>query len=443
MNANAPGRQHAIVMGGGIAGLLAARVLADHFRRVTVLEKDSCPVDGVPRAGVPQGRHIHILLPQGARVLDRLFPGKLVELTDRGAKRFDYGKSRFYVVGTWLPRVDTDLHSFAQTRPLLEESIRRWVNGMANIATVYEVQNSALLRCKSSSRMAGVEYERGGKHEELHAELVIDATGRSTRLPRWLSENGFGNVRETSVGIDLGYATGCFRVPQNVLPDHPMLYIVGPPPHQKRVGVVFQVEDGIVFGGLGGYHGDHPPADRAGFLAFAQSLNQPHVFNVLSQSELCGPIVQFRIPAAVRRSYLSVRNFPDGLLPIGDAICSLDPAFGQGMTMAALEAETLSQSLAENGTIHSTLRRQYLRRVDDCLDVAWDLSCGENFKYSQTTGRRPVGFPITRRYRDFLTTSNDPRVLAKIYKVITLTAPPHSILRPDLAFRALMSKISR
>jgi flavin-dependent dehydrogenase len=272
--------------------------------------------------------------------------------------------------------------------------------------------------------------------ETLRADLVIDATGRNTRLPRWLTEHGFPAVPESSVGFDLGYATGRFRVPARVLPDHPMLYIVGRPPHETRVGVVLQVEGGQVYGGLAGYQGDHPPQDLPGFLAFARSLIQPDVFHVLSQSELVSPIVRYRIPASIRRHYAKAKRFPTGILPIGDAVCSFDPAFGQGMTVAAMESQALDDCLS-SGSGGEALTRQYLRRIDAAIEVAWEQSCGENFKYPATTGARPWLFPVMRRFKDRIVTCGDPEVVGEFYKVVCLTAPPKILLHPRVVARAL------
>jgi 2-polyprenyl-6-methoxyphenol hydroxylase-like FAD-dependent oxidoreductase len=434
-------RGHAAVMGASVAGLLAARALAEHFEKVTVLEKDACPADGAPRGGVPQGRHTHILLPAGARVLEKFFPGRLAELLRDGARKFDYGLSQFYVSGMWLPRVAANLEAFAQTRPFLEQRLRRWVSELPNVRIVYQTNAIAPLLDAANAHVTGLEIaEAGGARKQLSADLLVDATGRHSRIPAWLAEKGFGELPETNVGIDLGYATGLFEIPADALPDHPMLYIVGPPPEKTRVGVVFQVENGIAYGGLAGYHGDYPPAELDAFLSFAKSLSQPHVFDVLSRAKLCTPIAQFRIPTAVRRHYRRMTRFPAGILPLGDAICSLDPAFGQGMTAAALEAEALSRCLSQ-GLQDEALTRAYLRAVDACLDAPWMLCCAENFKYPQTTGPRPLSFGATRLYMNLLTTSGDPVVLAQIYKVLTLTAPPRSLSRPDLALRALRRAI--
>jgi 2-polyprenyl-6-methoxyphenol hydroxylase-like FAD-dependent oxidoreductase len=358
-----------------------------------------------------------------------------------GAKPFDYGQSQLHVHGTWLPRVKTALVALAQTRPFLEHRLRRWISEIPNVEVIYQASVSAPVLDSSGARVTGVEvYLRGeSRRQTVPADLVVDATGRSTGLLRWLSEKGFGSVPEVRIGINLGYATGRFRVPERLLPDSPLLYLVGPPPRAAKVGVVFQVEDGIVFGGMGGYHGDHPPADLDGFLNFAKGLSQPHIFDVLSRAELRSPIERFMIPASIRRHYRQMRGFPSGLLPIGDAICRLDPAFGQGMSIAAFEAGVLARCLqGRRNDFGRQFQQEYFRGVNAVLDVAWDLSSRENLKYPQTTRPRPWTFPLASRYMQFLVTAGDPCVMAELYKVISLTADPAIALRPSLAVRALL-----
>jgi 2-polyprenyl-6-methoxyphenol hydroxylase-like FAD-dependent oxidoreductase len=424
------GREHAIVMGAGIAGLLAARALSPHFKRVTVVDRDALPETPAPREGVPQGKHIHVLLPGGLGAVDRLFPGCVAELLENGAQPFDYGQSQFYFTGKWMPRIPTGLNTLAQTRPFLEHHMRRWVGELPNVEIVH-ANVSALLWDSSRERVLGI----AASHAELPSDLVIDATGKNSRLPRWLAEEKFPLVAETKVGIDLGYATGCFRIPDRLRPAHPMLYIVGPPPHQTRVGVRVLVEGGVVYGGMGGYHGDHPPSDLQGFLEFARSLSQPDVFDVLSHCELISPIARYRIPSANRRHYARMQRFPRGVLPLGDSVCNFDPVFGQGMAVTALEAEALADSLHRHGAAEDAVRKEYFRRIESVIEVAWDMCAGENFKYPQTTGRRPLLFELTRRYKDRVTTCEDPSVVHDVYRVSALTASPRILLRPGVVAR--------
>jgi 2-polyprenyl-6-methoxyphenol hydroxylase-like FAD-dependent oxidoreductase len=218
MSPGANWRQHAIVMGAGIAGLLAARALSPHFRKVTVLDRDALPATPAPREGVPQGKHIHVLLPGGLGALERSFPGRTAELIRNGAQPFDYGLSQFYIVGRWMPRIQTGLNTLAQTQPFLEHHIRRWIGEIPNVEIVHDTKVSALLWDSSGRRVRGVAANRAGSNVQLPSDLLIDATGRNTRLPRWLAEGGYPPVPETRVGIDLGYATGCFRVPSGFAP---------------------------------------------------------------------------------------------------------------------------------------------------------------------------------------------------------------------------------
>ena len=325
--------------------------------------------------------------------LDRLFPGLFDEMVRGGSQPFDYGQSEFHLCGRWMPRFATELRTLAQTRPFLEEHLRRRVCALPNVRLIFGASVATLLR--EGSRVTGVSVQYLGRDraEELRADLVIDAMGRNTRLLRWLADEGYPSVPETAVGIDLGYATGRFRPPEALRPTHPMLYIVGHPPRETRVGVRVLVEHGEIFGAMGGYHGDHPPADLRGFLEFARSLSRPEVFDVLSRSELIAPIALYRIPSAKRRHFGHMTRFPNGLLPIGDAICSFDPAFGQGMTVAALEAEALMACLARSQRADEAFRRDYFRRVDTIVDVPWALSMRRELQIPANHRPAPAKLP--------------------------------------------------
>ena len=433
--------EHAVVMGSSIAGLLAARVLSEHFSKVTLIERDAHPLRPLPREGVPQGKQTHVLLPGGTRVLEKLFPGCVSKLAEIGAQQFDYGYSRFHLDGHWMPRVETGLISLAQTRPFLEQHVRSWVSSISNVTIVYGSTASGLKFDAGKSRVVGIHVRDTQKTTsyEIQADLVVDSTGRNTRLPHWLVEGGYGRVPITEIEINVGYATGLFRTPKELLPDHPLMYIVGRPPEKTRVGAFIRVEDGLACAGLAGYHGDFPPTELQQFLKFARSLCDPKIYDVLAQSELASTIAQFRVPASIRRHYRRLTRFPDGIIPIGDSISSFDPVFAQGMTVAALEVEVLSECLRGYVNFDANFRRNYFQRIDSLVDVAWNLSSGENFRYPQTSGRRPLFYGLERRYKSRLLSSTDPFVIRGLYRVLTLSANPKILLDRRIVTKALFN----
>jgi 2-polyprenyl-6-methoxyphenol hydroxylase-like FAD-dependent oxidoreductase len=429
----------AVVIGASVAGLLAARVLADHFGQVLLLERDPHPGDAWTRPGVPQTSQTHVLLPGGARILERLFPEKLQQLVGCGAKAFDYGRSRFNLNGRWMPRIDTGLYSYAQTRRLLESQIRSWLTEYSNVSTVYNTIAVRLIT-EEPLQIVGVEATDLSTSRALsfEAALVIDASGRGTRFPKELQGLGLEPPPEIRVGIDVGYTSGLFRLPSGTVPDHPLTYIVGPPPHNTRVGAVIEVEDRTFHVGLAGYHGDHPPKEMDGFLAFSAGLSQPDIHTLLLSATPLTPLSSFRVPYSFRRQYARIPNFPAGFLPIGDAISSFDPVFAQGMSVAALEADLLSRCLAKCSILDQAFSRLYLNRIEQLMSTPWKLSIAEGFRYQQTTGPRPYSLPITRYIKDRLLATNSDFVLRTLYHVLTLTSQSMDACSPAAVLDSLL-----
>jgi len=394
-----------------------------------------------PRRGVPQGAQTHVLLPGGVRVLERYFPGGFSQLVEKGAKKFDYGESAFHLNGKWMPKVATQLFSVAQSRSFLDRHLQEWVHRIPNVDIRYGRTVTEIHFDKSGKCITGLSSTTSelGPSERLSVDLVVDASGRNTHLLKWLFEKTTEVVSEVRVGINVGYATGRFRIPPKHLPSHPLLYIVGQPPNKTKVGALIQIEDEIVSVGLAGYHGDYPPNDLPGFISFAKALPQPHIYEMLAHSSLLSPIARYRVPESLRRSFFQAKHFPTGLLVIGDGIASLDPIFAQGMSVAALEAEAMDESLTKYGPADHALQHYYFGRVDKILNVAWDLSTNENLKYPQTKGARPKFFDLMNSYKLRVATSDDSLVLSKFYEVLTLTASPLVLLRPGVMLRVLGS----
>ncbi len=239
--------KQAIIIGSSLAGLWTARVLADHFEQVTVLERDSLPTAAVSRAGVPQDRHVHVLLERGAQILRQLFPGIEKELMAAGANRVDLtGDSRAKIRGQWLPRFQGNLITYACSRILLESVLRKRVTAVSNITLI----GGALVRglAEQNGQVQGVQVRwKDGRGETTEtADFIVDASGRSSKLPQWLHDIGYDQPKETVIDVRLGYAGRRYKIPTDPLFDWDIMLVGSDPPHKSRAGLIYSEEDNIM-----------------------------------------------------------------------------------------------------------------------------------------------------------------------------------------------------
>lgn len=437
-------RGHAIVIGGSMAGLMTARVLAGRFDQVTLIERDLLPEAPAARKGVPQGQHVHALLKRGEEILESLFPGVMETLIADGAVPMDMGQMRWHHCGVWKTNFNSPLRTTALTRPFLEAEVRRRVRALPNVRFLDGCEVLRLLTAEGAeARVVGVQlrHRESGTEEPLQAALVADTAGRGSHTPRWLEELGLGRPEESQIKIQVGYATLVLRRPPRGPQDapHRPIYIVGDAPQSRRAGVMMPIEGGRWMATLVGMLGDHPPTDLAGFLAFARSLPADDLHQALREAEPVGEIVAYKFPANLRRHYERLPRFPDGLVVLGDSACSFNPFYGQGMTLAALGATALDDCLREAAPHLGGLSRRFQRALARLTDAPWEMTTGEDLRFPEVAGRRPLGFALMQGYlrRLHLLTATDAQVLAAFHQVMHLLQPPTTLLRPWVLLRVL------
>lgn len=425
-----------VVVGASMAGLLAGRVLADYAHEVTILDKDPLPDESVARRGVQQAEHVHVMLEAGRATLEDLFPGFSEELLSAGGLVIDgAGDVCQHQEGDFLADGRSRFPLYCASRPLFEQVVRRRVAERPNVTLRPNCTVTGYRYDEESGSVTGATFvDEGRETTALDADLVVDATGRTSRTPNWLVDNGYESPATDEVTVDLAYSTVAVERPPN---DRRAL-LLSPSPPITRGGTAIPVEGDRWIVTLFGLHGDHPPADPEGLEAFAEGLPTPELADLLCDHQwVSDDVHQYPFPTSVRRRYDEVEAFPDGLLVVGDAIASFNPIYGQGMSVAALEAVQLHHALADGG--QADLARRFFERADAVVDPAWKIAAGADFDFPQTEGPKPAGTGILNRYVSRLvrTAHDDPKVAERFGRVIRLERPPTALMHPDVLFRVL------
>lgn len=428
----------AVVLGGSMAGLLAARVLAEAFAEVVIVDRDKLIGVTEARRGVPQGRHVHGLLARGQQILEELFPGFTADTTAAGVPTGDLGELRWYFNGRRLEPATTGLICVSADRPVLESHVRARVQKLSNVKFWESWDILGLTTTPDNSRVTGVRLQRQAKDspvETLDADLVIDATGRGSRTPAWFAELGYERPAEETVKIDLTYTTRHYRLPdESILNGDLSINPVSTPSHPR--GAFFsRIDGGRSILSLTGVLGDSAPTDPEGFMDFVKSLPVPDIYEVIKDAEPLDEPVAFHYPASQRRRYEQLDRFPERFLVLGDAACSFNPVYGQGMTVAALEALTLREHLAK-GMPDSLAFETDIAQV---IEVPWGISAGSDLSFPGVEGERTpevmVANAFTARLQAAMT--HDAEVTRTFMRVAGLVDPPDAIMSPEITFRVL------
>jgi 2-polyprenyl-6-methoxyphenol hydroxylase-like FAD-dependent oxidoreductase len=439
----------ALVIGGSMAGLLAARVLSEHFEHVTILERD--PVQNIPqsRKGQPQTRHLHGLLVEGLKIVTRYFPDLLQGLQTDGVQLMDMAQTmQWYCYGGYRATFEFGMKGIITSRPYLEWQIRQRVLALPNVTLKDGCAVKKLIPSEENNQqIAGAEISITGqetKPEILQAALIIDASGRGSRTPKWLEDLGYKKPQESTVTCGVGYATRLYERTLTQSENLKWIFVTPQAPKQRRAGGVFPIEGNRWMIGLAGWHGDHAPSDEEGFNAFAKSLPAPDVYNVITRSKPISDIVSYKFPASLRHHYEKMDQFPGRFLVLGDAVCSFNPFYGQGMTSAAMQAVALDTLLRENSSLDN-LEKPYFKQVAKIVDIPWQTAVGEDFRFPETKGRKAPGTDLINAYIDRVhqATHHDTVVGAAFLKVMNMIEPPASLLSPRILWRVVKHSLQK
>lgn len=438
-------RNTAVVIGAGMGGLAAAAALASFFKQVIVLERDELPDEAKPRTCVPQGRHVHAIMTSGMQALQTLLPGIENALMAAGAVRYRAGADLQVERPGFdpFPQRDMGWDVYSSSRPLLENVVRQAVVALPSVTLRPLCNVQALLASPDGQGVSGVSFDNAvGQSESLRADLVVDASGRGVPTQAFLEAQGLTLPEEEVIGVDFNYATALFHIPDDA-PTHWKATIVHPQPQASApplYALLLSVEDRRWMLSLGCAHGDKLPGDPDGFMSKVQQLRTPTIYQALQNAERIGEIARFAFPASTRKYVERLGHFPRGLLMLGDAICRFNPIYGQGMSVAAMQAAELKEllsTLTMPGRSLDELAQAFFAKVPALVETPWAVAMLD-FIYPQTRGTRPPDFEATLKFVDALN-----HVAARDPAVHKLMLEVQHLLKPRSAYQdpAVMSLI--
>jgi len=430
---------NAIIIGGSIAGLLMGVVLAEVCDRVLLVERGELPDAPLPRAGVPQGLHAHGLLAGGLAGLEQLLPGLCRELEQSGCPTGDNLRDAAWVFsGRRLALGDSGVRGMTLARPLLEHAIRRRVTRLPNLHIRSGLRVQGLLQ--EAGRVTGVRVASVPKGEDkLTADLVVDASGRHSALPEWLTALGLGTPRSEEVALQTHYASRTYARRPNHLAGGIALVVVADP-EVPRGGIALALDQERWMVSQYALGGARPPQDDAGLVRFARTLGSPALAEILEDSEPLSETRSLRFPSSIRRHYERMRGFPKGLVVCADALASFNPAFGQGITVAAQQAVLLRDLCAR--VPFAELGKVFLQRAAPIVDLAWSASAGRTFLFPGVVGRPTLKMRIANAYlpRVVARAHDDVQVATAFLEVLHLLTPPERLFTPRMMLRVLGEK---
>ncbi len=422
----------ALIIGSSMAGILAARVCSDHFEEVSVLEKDEIIDQVTNRKGIPQDNHLHILLSKGHNILEYYFPGLMKSLVQQGAIAGDLGKFfKWYHEGGYRPQITTGVNSAMMSRALLEYNVRSRLLQIPNVKIIDSTKIQGFFY--QDHRIHGVETDKG----PFSADLIIDARGFGSRLAKELEEFGYERPEAEEVKINLKYTSCVFS-----REDHfqTLININSNPPNDSKHGTVQPIENGRMIVTVQGRINDQPPKSIDSFIEYTKSLQTQDIYQAIKGREVLTELHSYNIPVVRWLHYEKLSRFPEGILPLGDSVCRLNPIYGQGMSSAAMQAQILDDFLRQNHG--QSFWKPYFKKVANTIRTPWELTVTEDFKFPETLGTPPPIPGLMLRYFNKVSRiiNQDPVVYKSFIKVLNLVSSPMILLQPQIMWRVLLAK---
>ena len=432
--------ERAIVVGGGVAGLSAARAVSDRFRQVVILDRDELPDSVTPRPGVPQGKHPHGLLLGGQKALEQLFPGFGDELRKAGAVPFNRGFDVLYELqgqDSW-PRIKFEHSTYSMTRPLLERTLRQQVERLENVKVRGGCRVLSIIGEAGAGAATDICYRTPeGKLETLQSDLIIDASGNGSLTLEFLKVSRRRSPEEETVGVNMHYASGLFAGVE-MKDNYKIAYTLPNAREACRGGLIMPAENDTYQVVLIGRGEEIPPIKESEYRNYARKLWTPTIYNAIKNAKLLSEIAPNSLHQSRWRHFAKVTDFPRGLLPIGDAICRFNPVYGQGMSVAARQATLLFDLLGRaNGDLPSTLASDFLTKAEGLIADPWAMSAVPDFVYPETTGVRPKDLEERLNFQKGLgqLAARDASVFELLSDVRHLLKPLNALNDPSIVSR--------
>ncbi|MGO4788491.1 NAD(P)/FAD-dependent oxidoreductase [Paenibacillus sp. 2KB_20] len=429
----------ALILGGGIAGLFTATVLSKHYDEVIVTDRDEFPAGPKNRAGTPQAYHPHRFLERGKMIVERWFPGITEELLQQGAH--SRGLKSVKMTNRYGTLEMPDEPNAGCSRSLLEWTLRSRVAKLPNVTLLPKLTAQQLLFDADKNAVTGVVFrDRSVKEPALlhmNADIVVDASGRGSKLADWLQNLGYAIPKAERLHISLGYSTRHYRVPEETQAVWSTILNDGDPSLGIGTAVFNPIENQIAEVVLYRAGGDsYPTTDHQLYDQEAQNLFGATIGDLLQQLEPVSSPRGYRIEECVRQHFEQMKDWPSGLLVLGDAFCSFDPIFGQGMTVAAIQADTLDQclqSMQNRVLLEEGFERSALLKIQSATEPAWWLSAAADLRWPGVTYEGHLsaqGFSFAQRLFDIcqeLAYGHHDMAVFEQYMMVTglLASPQH------------------